>query len=224
MQRVIDLHSHTLWSDGTLIPSEHIRRAIVKGYEAIAITDHADRSNIEILCKEISQFAEVMNTKQQDIVVIAGIELTHVLPDEIKELCEYARGNGIQLVVMHGETIVEPVRPGTNRAAILAGVDILAHPGVIDEEDVKLAAKHGVFLEISYRKGNCLGNGRVVSLARKYQAPLIVNSDAHDVGDFLTPELWQSVALGAGILPDELQALYDSAATLVQRVFGRSKS
>ncbi|URA09872.1 histidinol phosphate phosphatase domain-containing protein [Thermospira aquatica] len=215
--KLVDLHSHTLWSDGTLIPSEHVRRAIVKNYEALAITDHADATNIEILCREVVPFARRMNEKQGDIVVLAGIELTHVLPEEIKDLTEYARAQGIHVVVMHGETIVEPVRPGTNRAAILAGVDILAHPGIIAEEDVALAAERGVALEISYRKGNCLGNGRVVTLAKKYKAPLVINSDAHDVGDFLTPELWEAVGRGAGLTDEDIVCVRAYTRELVSR-------
>ncbi|MCX7881920.1 MAG: histidinol phosphate phosphatase domain-containing protein [Brevinematales bacterium] len=216
--KVIDLHSHTLWSDGTLIPSEHIRRAIVKGYEVIAITDHADATNIDILCKEMVPFAKSMNEKQNEITVLAGVELTHVLPEDIKDLTDYARGKGIHLVVVHGETLVEPVRPGTNRAAILAGVDILAHPGIIDEEDVRLAAQKQVALEISYRKGNCLGNGRVASLAQKHTAPLVINSDAHDIGDFLTPELWQAVGKGAGLSDKDLAHLFHFTQNLVKRL------
>ena len=42
-----------------------------------------------------------------------------------------ARALGAQIVLVHGETIVEPVPPGTNHQAIEAGVDILAHPGLI---------------------------------------------------------------------------------------------
>jgi len=221
--KVIDLHSHTLWSDGTLIPSEHVRRAIVKGYEVLGITDHADGSNLERLCLEVSQFARRINEKQQDIVVLGGIELTHVLPEEIKDMTEYARGHGIHLVIVHGETVVEPVRPGTNRAAILAGVDILAHPGIIDEEDVQLAASRQVALEISYRKGNCLGNGRVVQLARKHHAPLVINSDAHDIGDFLTEDLWKAVGLGAGLSGEELDALYRWTLQLVKTRLGNQR-
>ena len=37
---MIDLHTHSFFSDGVLSPSELIRRAVVKGYKAIAITDH----------------------------------------------------------------------------------------------------------------------------------------------------------------------------------------
>lgn len=39
---MIDLHTHTFSSDGALIPSEHLHRFEMLGYEAIAITDHAD--------------------------------------------------------------------------------------------------------------------------------------------------------------------------------------
>jgi histidinol phosphatase-like PHP family hydrolase len=68
--------------------------------------------------------------------------------------------------VVHGETIVEPVLPGTNRAAIAAGVDILAHPGLITKEEAMLAAQKGVLLEITTRRGHSFTNGHVASIAR----------------------------------------------------------
>ena len=46
---MIDLHTHTFFSDGALVPAEHVRRVEVLGYTAIAITDHADSSNIHFL-------------------------------------------------------------------------------------------------------------------------------------------------------------------------------
>ena len=45
------------------------------------------------------------------------------------------RGLGARIIVVHGETIVEPVRPGTNRKALESDVDILAHPGLITEDE-----------------------------------------------------------------------------------------
>jgi len=38
---VIDLHLHSTFSDGALIPAEVVSRALAAGYEALAITDHA---------------------------------------------------------------------------------------------------------------------------------------------------------------------------------------
>ena len=46
---MIDLHTHTLFSDGELIPSELARRAVVKGYTALAMTDHGDLSNLDLI-------------------------------------------------------------------------------------------------------------------------------------------------------------------------------
>ena len=43
---MIDLHTHTFHSDGALVPSELAARAFAKGYKGLAITDHADFSNI----------------------------------------------------------------------------------------------------------------------------------------------------------------------------------
>ncbi|MFN2369358.1 MAG: PHP domain-containing protein, partial [Desulfurivibrionaceae bacterium] len=53
--------------------------------------------------------------------LIPGIELTHVPPEMLAGLTAKARELGALIVVAHGETPVEPVRPGTNRASIEAG-------------------------------------------------------------------------------------------------------
>ena len=91
-----------------------------------------------------------------NITIIPGMEITHVPKGLIGELISEARKLGAMYVVVHGETLAEPVEEGTNHEAILAGADILAHPGLITEEDARLAAERGVLLEISARKGHCL--------------------------------------------------------------------
>jgi len=40
MEKSYDLHSHTLHSDGTLTPTELVRRAAEKGVDVLALTDH----------------------------------------------------------------------------------------------------------------------------------------------------------------------------------------
>ena len=209
---MFDLHCHSIFSDGELIPAELLQRVKKLGYEAVAITDHADHSNIDLVIPRILAAAKALN-QVSPTKLIPGIELTHVPPPLIPELVQRARMLGAAVVVVHGETLVEPVEPGTNLAAIKAGADILAHPGLISEEEVKLAAEKGVFLELSGRKGHCLANGHVASLARKYKAPLVINSDAHAPSDFMTAEMAQMVGLGAGLSPEEIKNLYTSART-----------
>lgn len=195
---MIDLHTHTFFSDGVLVPAEHLRRVEVLGYKAVAITDHADSSNMDFILPRIIQAAKDLN-QHCSTRLIPGIELTHVPPGMIGELTEKARNLGAQIVVVHGETVVEPVTLGTNRAAIQAGADILAHPGFISEEEVNLAAENSVYLELSGRKGHSLTNGYVAKLAEKVGAKLVVCADAHAPSDFLTAEMAKTVALGAGI-------------------------
>ncbi len=207
---MFDFHCHSVFSDGELIPAELLRRVSVLGYEAVAITDHADHSNIDLIIPRIITAARALN-QLSPTKLIPGIELTHVPPAMIPELVQRARLLGAEIVVVHGETLVEPVASGTNLAAIKAGADILAHPGLISPEEVKLAAEKGVFLELSGRKGHCLTNGHVASLARKYEAPLVINSDGHAPGDFLSAQMAQQVGLGAGLSPEEVRNLYEKA-------------
>ncbi|MBL7157722.1 MAG: histidinol phosphate phosphatase domain-containing protein [Candidatus Omnitrophica bacterium] len=184
---MIDLHTHSLLSDGVLLPSELVRRAEVKGLEAIAITDHVDFSNIDFVVPRIVRACKILN-RYWKIKAIPGVEITHVPPESIEKLVKFARRNGAKIVVGHGETISEPVLPGTNRAFIKAGVDILAHPGLISEKDIMLAKSKGVSLEITTRRLHRKTNKRLVRLALKHKAKLVLNTDGHQPEDILNPQ------------------------------------
>ena len=182
---MIDLHTHTILSDGDLIPSELVRRAYVAGYKAIGITDHVDSSNISTVLPAIVRVSEVLN-KYWDIFVIPGVEITHVPVEVFPELVKFARKGGARLVIGHGESPVEPVIPGTNAAAILAGVDILAHPGFISEETASLASGKGVYLEITTRKGHSNTNKHVMDIAVKARTKMVINTDTHSPETLIT--------------------------------------
>ncbi len=216
---MIDLHTHSLFSDGALVPAELVRRAVVKGYEAIAITDHADSSNIDFIIPRIIRAAEDLSGLLP-ITVIPGIELTHVPPKSIKALVNQARKMGAKLVVMHGESPVEPVAEGTNRAAIAAGVDILAHPGLITDKDASLAARNGVFLEITARSGHSLTNGHVARTALKAGAMLVLDTDAHEPEDLIDDAFAEKVLFGAGLSAKECAAVFRNSREIVNRVLG----
>ncbi len=214
---MIDLHTHSIFSDGTMIPAELTRRAQEKGYKGLAITDHADRSNLDFIVPRVVAFCEEV-PRRDDFSVIPGIELTHVRVELIVPLTRQARALGARLVVVHGETLVEPVRPGTNRAALEAGVDILAHPGLISEEDVILAKERGIFLEITARRGHSITNGHVARLAKKAGASLLLNTDTHDPQDLIDDMFARQVALGSGLEEDDWQSMCANAESLLGRV------
>jgi len=202
-----NLHCHSLLSDGALLPSEVTRRYEEKGYAAIAITDHVDYSNIEITVKAILEFYQHW-PKDSQIKVLPGIELTHLPLEQFKPLAEYARKEGIKIIVAHGETPVEPVIRGTNRACLEADIDILAHPGRICDEDVKFAKDRGIFLEITSRKGHRDANHYVVERALKFGARLILNNDSHNPEDIIGPEELQYFGRKAGLSSKDIINIY----------------
>ncbi len=217
---MIDLHTHTFFSDGELVPAELVRRAAVAGYRALAITDHADQSNTEWLLSNLVGVVDEIGAAN-NMQVLAGIELTHVPPKMIAAAAQLARDKGAELIVVHGETIVEPVMEGTNRAAIEAGVDILSHPGLISVEDVQLAAEKGVCLEITTRKGHSLTNGHVAKLAMQYGAKLVVDNDTHGPGDLMSLDMARKIALGAGLTEEQFQQARNNSAELVRKAKGK---
>jgi len=198
MTGLYDLHTHTLVSDGEMLPVELIRRMSVIGYTTVAITDHVDATNTRAVVENL----QVLRTSSGHFGVhlLCGVEITHVPPVEIPSLAELAKNSGADIVLVHGETLVEPVAPGTNHAACTCPlVDVLAHPGLITASDMKLAAKNGIALELTSRGGHNRANGHVAKLAREYGCTLVVDSDAHAPHDLLDERARISIAMGAGL-------------------------
>ena len=213
---MIDLHTHSLFSDGELTPAELARRFEVAGYRALATTDHGDQSNIDLIIPRLVAFCEEVN-RLEGIRLIPGIELTHIRPEAIPALVSRSRKLGARWVVVHGETIVEPVAPGTNRMAIKSSVDILAHPGLITEEEVLLAKEHSVYLELTSRKGHSLTNGHVAKLAHRMGAPMILNSDAHAPGDIWPAARLHEIVVGAGFTEGDYHTMLKNAESIAER-------
>jgi histidinol phosphatase-like PHP family hydrolase len=218
---MIDLHTHSFFSDGELIPSELIRRAEAIGYKAIAITDHVDASNIDFVVPKIVQAIRKMR-EYLSIEALPGAEITHAPPQTIPDLVKEARKLGAKIVVVHGETLVEPVRPGTNRAAIEAGADILAHPGLISEEDLLFAKEKWVTLEITARKGHSLSNGHVAKEAVRLGVRLCINTDSHSPSDLITKEFASKILLGSGIENTRLDRIFENSKVIIENALRRN--
>jgi putative hydrolase len=213
---MIDLHTHSLFSDGELLPSELIRRAKTKGYRIVGISDHVDLSNMENTITSLVRLREKGGF--EGITFVPGVEITHVPKGSIREMIRLARSFGAFYVVVHGETLVEPVEAGTNQEAIEGGADILAHPGLITEEEVRRAVEKGVLLEISARKGHSLANGHVARLALKTGAGLIYDTDSHSPSDLTGEEEARRIVLGAGLTGDDFVRMQEHARDLVLKV------
>jgi len=198
---MIDLHTHTVFSDGELIPSELVRRAEILGCRAIGITDHVDFTNVEHVLSSVSKVKYLEDVLE--IRILTGVELTHVPPEKMGKLATLARRLGADIIVVHGESPVEPVRPGTNRAAIEIGAEILAHPGFITPEEAEMAKDNDVCLEITSRRGHNITNGHVARLAMDAGATMVVDTDTHSPEDLISSKRAIEIARGAGI-PEEM--------------------
>jgi putative hydrolase len=214
---MIDLHTHSVFSDGELIPAELVRRAEHLGLTTVGITDHVDSSNVDFIVPRICKIAEELN-QTLSINVVPGVEITHVPPSLIAAIVTEARKLGARLILVHGETVVEPVAPGTNLAALNADIDILAHPGLISRDEAEIACEKNIFLEISARKGHSLTNGHVAKIATETGVKLVVNTDAHAPGDMINREMVEKVVQGAGLSKEAFFEMQQNALTLCERI------
>lgn len=202
MTGMYDLHTHTLLSDGEMLPIELIRRASVLGYTTLAIADHVDHSNLSEVIAAQQEVKEMAG--EYGLAFLCGVEITHVPPACISAVARRAKEEGAEVVVVHGETMVEPVAPGTNHAACICDdVDVLAHPGLISVRDAREAARRSIALEITSRAGHNRANGHVAMVAREAGCIVVVDSDAHGPHDLLSAGARRLVARGAGLSPAE---------------------
>ncbi len=63
----VEMHCHTVASDGDMQPEELVQRAVDRGYKAICLTDHNTASNVS---------ATVAYGKKYGLIVVGGIEWT----------------------------------------------------------------------------------------------------------------------------------------------------
>jgi len=192
---MFDLHTHSTFSDGDLLPSEIVRRISAHGNKGFAITDHADFSNITSILSNLLKLKDF----EYEIEFLVGVEITHVPPRLIGRAVELAWKEGAEIVIVHGETIAEPVAEGTNASALEEEINILAHPGLIKEEDAEKAQENGIYLEISARKGHSLTNGHVARIAEKFSCKLVINTDMHSPADIINDSTAKNIIVGAGI-------------------------
>jgi putative hydrolase len=215
--RRADFHSHSFLTDGATSPTEMWNEAEALDHRALALTDHLSMDDPQPLLNRLRREASAWDGT--GFLPLVGVELTKIPPRRIAEVARASRRAGAEIVIVHGETIVEHVPAGTNHAAIdSAEVDVLAHPGLLDPRDAELAHAHSVVLEISARRGHALSNGHVVQVARAAGADLVVDSDAHGADQLIPLERARRIALGAGVPAAELeQVLFATPTELIRK-------
>mgnify|MGYP000660351292 CR=1 FL=1 len=161
--------------------------------------------------------------KNSRLKVLPGVELTHLPPLQYKPLAKYARSKGIKIIVAHGESIVEPVAKGTNRAALEADIDILAHPGLITDSEVRLAKQKNIFLELTARKGHNQTNQLVLEQALEKGAQLIINTDSHSPEVILDLKEFRKIGIKSGLTSKQYEKIMRNTAKFVKKRGGNGE-
>ena len=178
---------------------------------------------ITCIRKKIKENAEVMarmGVEETGMGNVGDKILKHHLPDTVRQ----AREAGAEIVIVHGETLCDQVETGTNFAAIEAGADILAHPGLIDEKCAEFAAERGVALEFTSCPRHALANAHVADLALRFGCLLVRGSAARCASELATRSFWMQVVRGADVFGNSegksnlLKLIENSESVLVRRL------
>ena len=228
MRDLLDSHVHTLASGHAYSTVREVTEAArQKGLKLIGITEHAPA--MEGSCAEIYfRNLRILPRKQDDLWTLYGTELNILdeegsldLPERLIKECD------VTLISIHpsptygGGRSADSVTRAYLRAMATPGVNIIGHPDdgrypVNYGELVRAAKAYHVLLELNnsslrpttHRENtreNCMA---MLDYCVKYQAPIIVNSDAH--ADFQVGEHTEALELLREIgFPEELVVNYD---------------
>ncbi len=215
---IIDLHTHSTLSDGTLSLIGLTKLAIRNGYSVLGITDHVFHYNYKSIAPKIIEFVENNQHRYKDILLVPGVEITFASRKQMEAITKYVRSIGTKLVVVHGEGSLDGTGHDTNNSAIDNCVDILAHPGTITDNQAQKAANNNVAFELSARDCYRYSNKDIAEKAFRHGANLVINSDGHYESAMLTEEKILGVAKNANLTKEQLQNIKDSTVNLVKRL------
>lgn len=191
-----DCHVHTSLGLGHSSPLALCWRAKALGLHALHCADHADAATLEPLLR--AQRALLPDLLHTGVEFLPGVCLAFLPPGRMDDMVQAARECGAARVSVHGESLGAVVPRGTNLAAIEAGCDVLLHPGLLTEEEARLAASRGVLLELCAHPRHCLANGHVSRLAMRHGAGVILGSGARGADELLDWGRLELTARGAG--------------------------
>ncbi len=227
MRDLLDSHVHTLASGHAFCTiREVVDAAEKKGLELVGITEHAP--GMEGSCREVYfRNLRILPRKTGRIWTLYGVELNILDEEGTLDMPEPLIGEcDVTLISIHpptyrGDRSADSVTKAYLRAMAVPGVNIIGHPDdsrfpVNYGELVRAAKAYHTLLELNnssltpttHRENtreNCI---EMLEYCVKYQAPIIVNSDAH--ADFQVGEHEQALDLLAEVgFPEELVVNYD---------------
>lgn len=123
-----ELHSHSTWSDGSLTLRELCDLYGRRGFDVLAVTDHAPRDNRQIQAGNHGTYLAALEQEAEraarlyDLLVIPGLELTYDDPDPLQAAHVVAVG------LREHVSLEEGLEPALATARALGAALIAAHP------------------------------------------------------------------------------------------------
>ncbi|HUZ81142.1 MAG TPA: hypothetical protein VMU73_02760 [Gaiellaceae bacterium] len=130
-----ELHAHTRWSDGALTVRELCDVYGLRGFDVLAVTDHASREPREVQAANYGAYLadvrrEALRARElYDLIVIPGLELTYDDPDPL--LAAHAVAIGLRSYV----DVSAGLEPALAAARAHGAALIAAHPYAPSELD-----------------------------------------------------------------------------------------
>lgn len=133
--RRVDLHTHSVHSDGTSAPEETVRRAHARGVEVLALTDHDTVGGCAAAAREARRLGLPfvhgieINTGEGDMVHVLGYGLDPACPALARRLSEF-RGRRVERL----KRIVERISAAgvELRWEEIEGAETLGRPHIAD--------------------------------------------------------------------------------------------
>ena len=171
MSGLYDLHTHTILSDGEMLPIDLIQqgwqspgtRPSRSPIMSIRPTRNRSLRPWPLCGNRAGLFGGATALRRRDYARAAGTDRR-----------TRTRGQKTQGRISWLSTARHQSNrsPGTNHAACTCrDVNVLAHPGLITNEEARLAATNGIALEITSRGGHNRTNGHVARIARETGLP-----------------------------------------------------
>ena len=181
--RRIDLHTHSIYSDGSMTPEELVAHAAAKGLSAIALTDHDTVRGIP--------FALVAG-KEYGVEIVPGVEVSTECHVQVHMLGFYVDTSNKPLLDAFAAMQEERKE---NHKAYMKKLNEMGF--IMTEEDVRAVAPVGGIGRAHYAKV-MMNKGYVESVAEAFRIYLGVGCPCYIKRNVMTPEEAIALIHGAG--------------------------
>jgi DNA polymerase (family 10) len=208
-----DLHMHTDWSDGKATLEQMVLRARERGYEYLAICDHAQRLRGDLLARQ-AEAIEGLRERAAPMRILRGIEVNIRGDGSLDVDDETLAGLDWVMASVHHGFDRDPT-PRVLAAMENPHVDCIGHvtnrrintrppSEVAIERVVEQALETGTFLEINSQPDRLDLRDVHARLAGEAGVKVVVSSDGHSVGALAYVEVGIAQARRAWLTKDQV--------------------